>query len=72
MSPWGNRGAILEKFSWSYDYLLWGINWLSVQLMLADGAKINDQDAEANNSINLENKQDIINYFNSKQECQRT
>lgn len=35
-SPWGRRGAILEHFGWTYDYLLEGIGWASVQKMMFD------------------------------------
>lgn len=35
-SPWGNRAELLKLFGWSYDYLLWGISWNNVQIMLAD------------------------------------
>lgn len=30
------RGAVLSHFGWSYDYLLWGISWRNVTLMMAD------------------------------------
>lgn len=26
-------------FGWSYDYLLWGISWMNVELMMADMAR---------------------------------
>lgn len=38
-SAWGRRAEILKYFGWTYDYLLWGISWLNVSLMLADGAR---------------------------------
>lgn len=38
-SAWGSRAEILKYFGWTYDYLLWGISWLNVSLMLADGAR---------------------------------
>lgn len=39
-SPWGQRGEICQHFGWTYDYLLRGIAWINVQLMLADGARM--------------------------------
>lgn len=38
-SAWGSRAEILKYFGWTYNYLLWGISWLNVSLMLADGAR---------------------------------
>ena len=35
-SPWGVEGAVCSHFHWRRDYLLWGISWVNVQLMLAD------------------------------------
>lgn len=43
-SPWGQRAAICEHFGWTYDYLLRGIAWVNVQLMLADSARIKDKE----------------------------
>ena len=45
-SPWGNRGAILEHFGWTYEYLLCGVAWVNVQLMLADAARMKDRNDE--------------------------
>ena len=47
-SPWGSRGELCKNFGWTYDYLLWGISWLNVQLMVADAARIKDLDTENN------------------------
>ena len=30
------EGAVCSHFHWQRDYLLWGISWVNVQLMLAD------------------------------------
>ena len=30
---------MLKLFGWSYDYLLWGISWKNVEIMLADMAR---------------------------------
>jgi len=29
-------GSICSQFHWTLGYLLWGINWITVQMMLAD------------------------------------
>lgn len=29
-------GSICSQFHWDVGYLLWGINWITVQIMLAD------------------------------------
>lgn len=45
-SPWGNRGEICKTYGWTYDYLLWHISWVNVQMMLADAARMRDDDNE--------------------------
>ena len=53
-SPWGSRGELCKNFGWTYDYLLWGISWLNVQLMVADAARIKDLDTDNNGVIDTE------------------
>lgn len=65
------RGSILKEFGWTYDYLLWGIAWINVRLMIEDQAKIEDLDDSKKDSENtevrkLETKEDIMNYINGK------
>lgn len=71
-SPWGNRGELLRNFGWSYEYLLWGISWLNVQLMIADAPRAKElQLDEDGNPIDesqiitqeLTTKEDIKNYL---------
>lgn len=74
-SPWGSRGELCKNFGWTYDYLLWGISWLNVQLMVADAARIKDIDTENNGESvsdeaggkvehrELKTKEDIKNYI---------
>ena len=75
-SPWGSRGELCKNFGWTYDYLLWGISWLNVQLMVADAARIKDLDTENNEESGsdeagggkvehreLKTKEDIKNYI---------
>ena len=36
-SVWGNLIApVIEKFHWSYEYTVWGISYLNLQMLLAD------------------------------------
>ena len=66
-STWGNRAEILKYFGWTYDYLLWGINWVNVTLMLADGARYESPDGVAGEpvtKIQLKSKQDIKKFIN--------
>ena len=63
------RGSILKEFGWTYDYLLWGISWIIVKTMIADQAKIvDDDDKKEKGGANvverrLDTKEDIINYL---------
>ena len=45
-SPWGNRGEICKTFGWTYEYLLWGISWLNVNMMMADAARLDTTEQE--------------------------
>lgn len=38
-SPHGRRGSICAHFHWTYDYLLHGIPWGTVQRMLIDAPR---------------------------------
>lgn len=64
------RGSILKEFGWTYDYLLWGIAWINVRLMIEDQAKIEDtgeNEAEGPKEVRkLETKEDIMNYIKGK------
>lgn len=36
-SIWGGLiDVVLQKYHWTYDYLLWGISYQNVQMLLAD------------------------------------
>lgn len=68
-SAWGNRAEILKCFGWAYDYLLWGISWVNVSLMLADSARYESpddtltQDGEPVTRITLKSKEDIKKFI---------
>ena len=38
-SIWGTQDAIISKYHWTLDYLLWGVSWANVMLMMADAQK---------------------------------
>ena len=69
-SPWGNRGEIIKSFGWTYDYLLWGISWLNVQIMLTDAARVEQEPEQTDGNkdggkppVQLKTKDDIKNYL---------
>lgn len=66
-SPWGQRGVIIKEFGWTYDYLLWGIPWINVQLMLDDAPRSVDNDPDEKDQTyekkSLDTKEDIVNYL---------
>lgn len=39
VSPMGLRGVICERFGWTYDYLLNGIPWIDVHMMMIDAPR---------------------------------
>lgn len=65
-SPWGYRGEIVKVYGWSYEYLLWGISWVNVQIMLSDALRNDDNPGEGEKGevVNreLKSKEDIKNY----------
>jgi len=65
-SPFGRRGAICEHFGWTYDYLLHGIGWPTVQKMMIDAPSFDIED-DSHEVIELSesNEQQILNYVNS-------
>lgn len=71
-SPWGYRGELLRSFGWTYDYLLWGISWANVQLMIADAPRTKETPTDdEGNPIDetkivrqdLKTKEDILNHI---------
>lgn len=62
----------MRGFGWSYEYLLWGISWLNLQLMIADAPRTKETPTdEEGNPIEegevieqeLTTKEDIKNYL---------
>lgn len=35
-SLWGVIMAVTEKTGWTYHYIMWGISWINIRMMLAD------------------------------------
>lgn len=65
-SPWGKRGAILEHFGWTYDYLMEGIGWLTVQKMMADAPSYEFEDDDKGKTIDLRDatEEELEKYLN--------
>lgn len=62
----------MRNYGWSYDYLLWGISWLNVQLMIADAPRSKDLPTDEDGNVidesmierhELKTKEDIKNYI---------
>lgn len=62
----------MRSYGWSYDYLLWGISWLNVQLMIADAPRSKDLPTDEDGNVideskigrhELKTKEDIKNYI---------
>lgn len=69
-SPWGYRGELLKQFGWTYGYLLWGISWLNVQMMIKDAPRTRErgEDGGGNPSgdvamRDLRTKEEIMEYI---------
>lgn len=66
-SPWGNRGEICKTFGWTYEYLLWGISWLNVNMMMADAARLDTTEQEPGQEnvveVKLKTKEDLRKFI---------
>lgn|GEM_PF-798665 len=60
-SPYGHAGAILAHFHWTWDYLLWGLPWATVQKMMIDAPGYEFEDAENGDDEKTLNKKKKIN-----------
>lgn len=38
-SPFGSLWSIASATGWTLDYMLWGVSWATLQLMLADAPR---------------------------------
>lgn len=38
-SIWGQIDTIAERYKWTVDYILWGVAWANIQLMMADALR---------------------------------
>jgi hypothetical protein len=38
-SPWGTIWSIAETTGWTVNYILWGIAWINIRMMLADAPR---------------------------------
>lgn len=64
VSPWGSRASICAHFHWTYEYLLWGISWINVELFLVDLPTF--EYGEPKDKINkIDNKEQMQDYLKS-------
>ena len=56
-SIWGTKDAIISKYHWTLDYLMWGVSWSNVNLMMADAQKT-DYDRDNDRKVCNGNRQD--------------
>ena len=51
-SIWGQIDTIAERYKWTVDYILWGISWANLQLMMSDALRTDykSKDDEQDNS----------------------
>lgn len=64
-SPWGSRAAICSQFHWTYEYLLWGISWFTVQMFLADMPSYESDTDGGDTVTQIESKDQLANYVKS-------
>ena len=65
-SPVGRRGAICERFGWTYDYLLHGIAWSIVERMVVDAPSYDYDDNDTTEiSLTDDNGEQVMNFLNT-------
>ncbi|MBD1394259.1 hypothetical protein [Mucilaginibacter glaciei] len=45
-SPWGYNFNIIKELGFTWHYLMWGISWINLQMMLADAPAYESSDKE--------------------------
>lgn len=59
-SLWGSTfDVILSKYGWTLDYLLWGISYVNVQMLLSDTIAFVDKENEIINADDPRNRDKI-------------
>jgi hypothetical protein len=64
-SPWGVFASVCAHFHWKLDYLLWGIAWVNVQMMLADMPRY-DYKGKSKEKDKFNSEADLVAFMNSK------
>ncbi len=61
-SIWGQIDTIAERYKWSLDYILWGVSWANIQLMMADALRTDYKSkGESENNSDIPNTIDLNN-----------
>lgn len=63
-SIYGTVDAILSKYHWTYDYLLWGVSWANVLLMMADAQRTDYESSRENKAKSGDN--DVLDLSDPK------
>lgn len=43
-SIWGQIDAFISRYHWTLEYILWGVSWANIQLMIADALRTDYKD----------------------------
>ncbi|WP_392436468.1 hypothetical protein ACF3N7_05390 [Cruoricaptor ignavus] len=64
-STYGIRGQLCHHFSWTYNYLLWQIDWRIVQRMLIDAPDFGMDDEGSTDEI-IDLREESLEDFEAK------
>lgn len=53
-SIWGQIDNLINRYHWTLEYILWGISWANVQLMISDALKT---DCKSKSTTNIPNNE---------------
>lgn len=59
-SPWGTIWSIAQATGWSVNYILWGLSWANIQMMLADAPRYTT-DSEVKELTDIEDAKEFLN-----------
>ena len=60
---WGQKDAIISKYNWAWEELMWGVSWANVELMMADGQRT---DYERDKGKSGEGASDVLDLSDPK------
>lgn len=64
-SPWGSIGSVCSHYHWTFEYVIWGVAWVNLQMIMADELRYDYEkpEDETKKGNALEDPEAIKNYM---------